>query len=47
MARRTGCIVATVLLTCMVLAGCNTVEGLGKDLSKVGDTIEGAAKKSK
>jgi predicted small secreted protein len=29
------------------LAGCNTVEGMGKDISKAGDTIENAAKKSK
>lgn len=26
-------------------AGCNTVEGLGKDISKAGDAIENAAKK--
>ena len=31
----------------LVLAGCNTVEGMGKDIAKAGDAIEGAAKKSK
>ena len=28
-----------------VLAGCNTIEGVGKDIQKAGETIEGAAKK--
>ena len=28
-----------------VLAGCNTFEGMGKDIQKAGETIEGAAKK--
>jgi predicted small secreted protein len=30
-----------------VLAGCNTIEGMGKDIGKAGDKIEEAAKKSK
>jgi predicted small secreted protein len=29
------------------LAGCNTIEGVGKDVSKAGDKIEEAAKKNK
>ena len=33
------------LATAMLLAGCNTMEGLGKDISKAGDKIEDAAKK--
>jgi predicted small secreted protein len=37
---------ALVLLTLGVTA-CNTMEGLGKDISKAGDKIEEAAKKSK
>jgi entericidin A len=28
-----------------LLAGCNTFEGMGKDISKAGDKIEEAAKK--
>ena len=28
-----------------LLAGCNTIEGMGKDISKAGDKIEEAAKK--
>ena len=31
----------------LVLAGCNTVEGLGKDIKKGGETIEKAAGKAK
>ena len=33
-----GCVLA-------LLAGCNTIEGMGKDLSRAGDKIEEAAKK--
>jgi predicted small secreted protein len=29
----------------MVLAGCNTMEGLGKDIQKGGEAIERAGKK--
>ncbi|MEY8689231.1 MAG: entericidin A/B family lipoprotein [Leptothrix sp. (in: b-proteobacteria)] len=29
----------------VLLAGCNTVEGLGKDLRNAGEKIEDAAKK--
>lgn len=32
-----------VLLLSLMLAGCNTVEGFGKDVEKVGDEIEEAA----
>ncbi len=31
----------------LVLAGCNTVEGLGKDIKKGGEAIEKAAEKAK
>ncbi|WP_321348249.1 entericidin A/B family lipoprotein [Halopseudomonas oceani] len=34
-----------VLLGTTSLAGCNTMEGLGKDIQKVGDSIEDAASK--
>ncbi len=33
------------LAALFVLAGCNTIEGMGKDISKAGDKIEEAAKK--
>ena len=35
-----ACLAALVLL-----AGCNTIAGMGKDISKAGDKIEEAAKK--
>ncbi len=28
-----------------LLAACNTIEGVGKDIQKAGETLEGAAKK--
>jgi entericidin A len=33
------------LAALLALAGCNTIEGMGKDISKAGDKIEEAAKK--
>jgi predicted small secreted protein len=38
-------VVAAVLAAAVLAAGCNTVEGLGKDLQKAGDAISSAAKK--
>ncbi|MDX2217839.1 MAG: entericidin A/B family lipoprotein [Burkholderiales bacterium] len=35
---------ATLLL---VLSGCNTIEGVGKDIKKGGEAIEKAAEKAK
>ena len=35
-------IAASVLL---ILTGCNTVKGMGQDIQKAGEKIEGAAKK--
>ena len=34
-----------ILCTGLFLAGCNTIEGVGKDVKKTGETIEKAAKK--
>ena len=34
-----------LLLAAAALAGCNTMKGLGQDVQKVGEKIEGAAKK--
>ena len=37
-----------IALACaFALAGCNTVEGLGKDIKKGGEAIEKAAEKAK
>ena len=35
----------TLIATLFVLVGCNTIEGVGKDVKKAGNTIEDAAKK--
>ena len=37
-----GSLVAATLL---LLVGCNTIEGMGKDITKAGETIENALKK--
>lgn len=34
-----------VLLSTLILMGCNTVKGVGQDLQKAGEKIEDAAKK--
>ena len=36
-------LIASSLL--LVLAGCNTVKGMGQDIQKAGEKIEGAVKK--
>jgi len=38
-------LIATLLAATFVLAGCNTVKGMGQDIQKAGSAIEGAAKK--
>ncbi|WP_374430914.1 entericidin A/B family lipoprotein [Ideonella dechloratans] len=32
-------------LSVVLLTACNTIEGMGKDIQKAGESIEGAAKK--
>jgi predicted small secreted protein len=32
-------------IVAVLLAGCNTMSGFGKDVQKVGSKVEGAAKK--
>jgi len=34
-----------VVAAMLVLAACNTVDGIGKDIKKAGESIEDAAKK--
>ena len=36
--------VAILVLSTVTFGGCNTVEGLGKDIQKAGDAIEKSAK---
>ena len=33
------------LFACVSLAACNTVQGIGKDVKKVGETVENVGKK--
>ena len=34
-----------LIASLLVLAGCNTVQGVGKDVQKAGEKVEDAAKK--
>ncbi|MBA4178895.1 MAG: hypothetical protein C0505_20425 [Leptothrix sp. (in: Bacteria)] len=38
-------LILAALLAAFALSACNTMEGVGKDLSKAGEKIEEAAKK--
>ena len=41
-------IIAALLFVAMaVMAGCNTMEGLGKDVKSVGQSLESSADKNK
>ncbi|MBT9612598.1 MAG: entericidin A/B family lipoprotein [Burkholderiales bacterium] len=42
-----GLIFLVVMLGMLGLSACNTMEGFGKDVSKVGDKIEKSAEKHK
>ncbi|MGB9988828.1 entericidin A/B family lipoprotein [Massilia sp. SM-13] len=37
--------IIAIALTTIVLTGCNTISGIGKDVQKVGQVVEGAGKK--
>ena len=39
-------ILATSLSLAFVLTGCNTVKGVGKDVSKAGEAVTGTAEKT-
>jgi len=38
-------IAALIALFAVVVTGCNTIQGVGKDVQKAGEKIEDAAKK--
>ena len=42
--KRTVMTMAVTLFSLVLLAGCNTMAGAGKDIQKAGDKIEDAAK---
>jgi len=37
--------IVLIVMVAMLVAGCNTVEGLGKDIQKGGEALEKAGKK--
>ena len=39
--------VVLISLTCLLLAGCNTVQGVGKDVSQAGSAVSTGAQKVK
>ena len=39
-------ILAAPLMVAFVLTGCNTVKGVGKDVSKAGDAVTNTAEKT-
>jgi predicted small secreted protein len=36
--------IAVLIVAALMLVGCNTVQGIGQDLEKAGESIEKAAK---
>ena len=38
-------VASTAAVIALVLAGCNTIAGVGKDVQKVGQVVEGAGRK--
>ena len=45
MSKRPLATIGAITLTLAVLAGCNTLQGIGKDVKQGGEAIERAAKK--
>ena len=39
--------IITMLFLCGLLAACNTMEGIGRDVEKAGDSLEDSASKHK
>jgi len=44
--RNVSMILVVAAMTSALVTGCNTMEGVGKDMKAAGEKIEGAAKKS-
>ena len=45
--RRFVAIILLTLVSAVIFSGCNTIEGLGKDVKKGGEAIEKAAEKAR
>ena len=39
--------ILSLVVACLLVAGCNTMQGLGKDIQKGGEKIEKAAERHK
>ena len=42
--KRMTTLISLAVLASVLLAGCNTIKGAGKDVQKVGEVVEDAAK---
>jgi predicted small secreted protein len=47
MGKRLAALLAVLGVVVVALAGCNTIEGAGKDIKATGSAVEKAAEKSK
>jgi len=43
--KRTMKKLVVLIMAIALLAGCNTINGLGKDVEKLGEKVQGASKK--
>ena len=44
MIKRMSVLLLVILLSSAILAGCNTVRGVGKDIEKTGEVIQGTTR---
>ena len=44
---KTFALIGAAVVLGLQLSACNTIQGMGKDISKTGEVIEDAAKKAK
>jgi entericidin B len=40
-------IIAVLLATAFLAAGCNTIQGVGRDIERAGEVIQGSAERAK
>ena len=43
--KKTFVLAASAVAIALILTGCNTIAGVGKDVQKVGQVVEGAGRK--
>jgi predicted small secreted protein len=44
MIKRMSVLLLVIILSSAILAGCNTVRGVGKDIEKTGEVIQGTTR---